>query len=438
MTISVFGLGYVGSVCAACFAQQGHEVIGVDISGIKVDALRRGESPVLEPGLGDTIGRCVSTGSIRATMDASEAVMTSSLSFVCVGTPPGENGSPDLSFVRNVVGQMGGILGRKRDFHTVVVRSTVLPGTLDSVIAPLLEENSGGRVGERFEVAFNPEFLREGCAIADFYDPPFTVIGELIGHECWALRDLWREMPIEAPIFLVSAREAEMLKHACNTFHALKVAYANEIGNICQSLGIDSYRVMDVFARDTKLNASPCYLKPGFAFGGSCLPKDLDALVRLARSVGVQTPVLEQISRSNELQIRKGAQMVLRTGKRSIAILGLSFKAGTDDLRESPVVALAEQLLGKGKTIAIYDRNVCLQRLVGRNRAYIESQIPHISRLLKDSPEAAIRDSEVVVIGTKEDEFRELATKADGRIVIDLVRLLEPEEAPRDYAGIAW
>jgi len=435
--VSVFGLGYVGAVSVACLAERGHSVIGVDVNADKVERIGAGRSPIIEAGLDELLRKGVSSGRVRATTDSAQAIAESDVSLVCVGTPSNANGSLDLSYVRRVSEMIGSELAAKSSYHVVVARSTMLPGSTESTVIPALAQRSGKRLGVDFGVCFNPEFLREGTSIADFDDPPFTVIGGNDERAVTAVRELYAG--IEAPLLCVSLREAEMVKYACNAFHGLKVAFANEIGNLCKQQGIDSHAVMDLFCRDGKLNLSPYYLKPGFAFGGSCLPKDLRALLYHGRQLDTRTPTLESILPSNERQIDIAYQMVRRTGCRRIGVLGFSFKAGTDDLRESPMVALIEMLIGKGYQVAVYDRNVSLANLHGANRAYIEQEIPHIAQLMRDSMAEVVDDSELLVIGNRSPEFKDaLASLRDEQIVLDLVRISETLPDNPNYLGICW
>jgi GDP-mannose 6-dehydrogenase len=437
MRLSVFGLGYVGCVSAACFAQDGHEVLGVDVNATKVSIINEGKSPIVEAGVGDLIAGTVKAGRLRATTDSSEAVRDSELSLVCVGTPSKSNGSLDLEYVRRVCEEIGQALKTKREYHTVVIRSTMLPGTIETVVVPALEASSGKRAGRDFGVCINPEFLREGTSIKDFYAPPFTLIGADDEDVASNLRRLYAG--IDAPVFVVPVKAAEMVKYACNCFHALKVSFANEMGNICKALGIDSHQVMDVFCQDTKLNLSAYYLKPGFAFGGSCLPKDLRAINYKAKELDVEVPVLNSILHSNRRQIERATEMVLAAGSKRVGVLGFSFKAGTDDLRESPMVALIETLIGKGLALTIYDRDVSLARLFGANKEYIEREIPHISRLMRGSIGEVLDGSDVLIIGNKAAEFREIASQLrTDQTVIDLVRLFDEGAGSGTYQGICW
>jgi GDP-mannose 6-dehydrogenase len=438
MKVSVFGLGYVGSVSAASFAADGHEVVGVDVSPDKVTSVNTGRSPIVEPGLDDLLGRAVAERRLRATTDTADAIRSSEVSLVCVGTPSRRNGSLDLTYLERVCEQIGRELREKSGYHVVVVRSTVLPGTTHGMVIPALERESGKKYGEGFGVSVNPEFLREGTALKDFRKPPLTLVGH--NHAADASGTIALYQSIDAPLVSTSIRVAEMTKYTSNTWHALKVCYANEIGNLCKRLGVDSHEVMDIFCRDEKLNLSPYYLKPGFAFGGSCLPKDVRALQYRAKEVDVDLPVISSILPSNKLQIQQAFEQVLETGRKRIGLLGFSFKAGTDDLRESPIVILAEALLGKGCSLCIYDRNVSLAKLVGANKDYIEQQIPHLSSLLCGSVDDVIERSEVIVVGNNSPEFGEALTRCGpDQIVIDLVRLpISSADVQADYRGICW
>ncbi len=437
MKISIFGLGYVGAVSAACFAGDGHEVVGVDVSETKVNLINSGKTPIIEEGIGELIAKTVSEGSLRATTDVREAILSTEISLVCVGTPSNENGSLKLDYVERVSEQIGEVLADKPERHIVVFRSTMLPGTIEMLVKPALERSSGKKAGIDFDLCVNPEFLREGSSIKDFYSPPFTLIGTDKPGAGQRLRELYSS--VDAPIYVTPIGAAEMVKYACNCFHGLKVAFANEIGNVCKESGIDSHDVMDVFVKDTKLNLSPYYLKPGFAFGGSCLPKDLRALSYRAKELDVPVPVLEATLTSNLLQIERAVQMVTRTGKKKVGFLGFAFKAGTDDLRESPVVSIIERLIGKGYDVRLYDREVSVAKLVGANKEYIENEIPHISRLMAESVEDILAHSEVVVVGNKADEFNTIANKiSEDTLIIDLVRIFGKRTSDASYQGICW
>jgi GDP-mannose 6-dehydrogenase len=434
--VSIFGLGYVGAVSAACLADRGFEVVGVDVSEVKVDTINAGQSPIVEDGLADLMARQVGDGRLRATTDGAEAVLTTDLSLVCVGTPSNRNGSLDLSAVERVAENIGDALAEKDGWHVVVVRSTMLPGSTEEVVTPALERRSGKHAGIDFGVCYNPEFLREGSSIRDFQEPPFTIIGGDSPAAIEAVTDLYRG--VEAEVVHTSIRVAEMVKYVCNAFHALKVAFANEIGVLAKSQEIDSHQVMEIFCKDRKLNIAPTYLRPGFAFGGSCLPKDLRALLHHGKSQDLALPLLEAILPSNQHQIERAYEMVRASGVRRVGVLGLSFKAGTDDLRESPLVALVERLIGREYQVAVYDRNVSFANLIGANRAYIEHEIPHIVSIMTDSLEDLIERSELVIVGNADPAFAAaLDARPDGQHVIDLVRLENAE--PRDlYEGIAW
>ncbi|MBI4486022.1 MAG: nucleotide sugar dehydrogenase, partial [Acidobacteria bacterium] len=397
-----------------------------------------GKSPIVEPGLEELLARSVAEGRLRATTDTTAAVRDTEVSLLCVGTPSRRNGSLDLTYLERVVDQIGAALREKSTYHVVVVRSTVLPGTTHDVVIPALERASGKKYGEGVGVSVNPEFLREGTALKDFRKPPLTLVGH--NHAADASGTIALYQAIDAPLVSTSIRVAEMMKYTSNTWHALKVCFANEIGNLCKKLDVDSHEVMDIFCRDEKLNLSPYYLKPGFAFGGSCLPKDVRALQYRAKEMDVELPVISQILPSNKLQIQHGLEQVLETGKKKIGLLGFSFKAGTDDLRESPIVILAEALLGKGLTLRIYDKNVSLAKLVGANKEYIEQQIPHLSSLLCRSIDEVILKSEVIIVGNQSPEFVEALTQArPDQIVIDLVRLpMLGSALQADYRGICW
>ncbi len=437
MRISIFGLGYVGAVSAACLAREGHTVLGVDPDQVKVDLINRGCSPIIESDLEPIIKIGVDGGRIKATSDPTHAVLNSDLSFICVGTPSNGNGSLRLTFVERVSRTIGEALREKEIYHVVVARSTMLPGTVDNVIKPTLEEASGKKAGQDFGLAVNPEFLRESTAVYDFYNPPKTVIGELYKKDGDLLATLYKG--INAPMFRTSIRTAEMAKYTDNVFHALKITFGNEVGKICKALGIDSHEVMSIFCQDTKLNLSPYYLKPGFSFGGSCLPKDLRALIYKARSIDVDVPVLNAIFQSNKSQLEQGLRLIMAKGKKRIGVLGFAFKAGTDDLRESPMVELIETLLGKGYDLKIYDRNVNLARLRGANKDFIENRIPHISKLMMNNLEEIIYHSEVLVIGNKSDEFVNIFKElTPDQHVIDLVRIAESIETEAEYEGICW
>ncbi|MDX6414552.1 MAG: GDP-mannose 6-dehydrogenase [Gaiellaceae bacterium] len=421
MRVAVFGLGYVGSVSAAALASLGHEVIGVDSNPEKVELVGAGGSPVLEPGLREEIAEAVASGALRATTDPQRAIDESDISLICVGTPSAANGSLSTAALERVTESIGRALRSRRGTkHVVVVRSTVLPGTAEKLVLPLLESASGGRAGETFGLANNPEFLREGTSLEDFFDPPKTVIGELDEWSGDVVESLYEE--IGAPVFRVPLKTAEMLKYVDNAFHALKIGFANEVGAICEAFDVDAQEVMHIFRADTKLNISPSYLMPGFAFGGSCLPKDLRALVHAARRADVDAPILEHVLPSNERHLRRTFEAIARTGARRVGLFGLSFKPGTDDLRESPLVDLAERLVGKGFTLKIYDPGVSLARLVGANRDYVAEHLPHLSTLLCDSAEEVVEHAEVCVLGAAMPEALAALDARNGYHLIDLAQ----------------
>jgi GDP-mannose 6-dehydrogenase len=438
MKVSVFGLGYVGSVSAAMLATDGHEVIGVDLNPDKVAAINAGTSPIVEPGLAEALQDVVQKRRLRATTNTEEAVRNTEVSLICVGTPSRRNGSLDLSYVERVAGEIGAALADADHYHVVVVRSTVLPGTTHEIVIPALEKASGKTYGEGFGVSMNPEFLREGTAIKDFRHPPLTLVGHNHAAEAAGTTALYDAL--DAPVITTSIRTAEMIKYTSNTWHALKVCFANEIGNLCKSLDVDSHAVMDIFCKDDQLNLSPYYLKPGFAFGGSCLPKDVRALQYRAKEMDVEMPVISAILPSNKLQVSTAFDQVLETGKMNVGLLGFSFKAATDDLRESPLVTLAEALLGKGLKLRIYDKNVLVSRLVGANKEYIENRIPHLSSLLCDTIDEVLAHAEVIIVGNQAPEFVEaLRRTRPAQIIIDLVRVpLRAPEIPGEYRGICW
>lgn len=436
MRISVFGLGYVGAVSAACLARDGHDVIGVDPNETKLGLINAGHSPIVEKGLEDLIRDAVAGGRLRAVADARSAISASELSLVCVGTPSEGNGSLNLRYVRAVCEEIGRCLKDKAAYHTVVIRSTILPGTMRGTVIPTLESASGLRAGRDFGVCNNPEFLREGTAIFDYDNPPKTVIGMADEKSGALLASLYAALP--APLISTAIETAEMVKYVDNVWHAVKVTFGNEVGAICKRLGIDSHAVMDIFLQDRKLNISPNYLKPGFAFGGSCLPKDVSALSYESARLDLDLPLLQSLMPSNRLHVERALEMILRHGRKRIGILGLSFKAGTDDLRHSPMVDVAERLIGKGYEIRAYDRNVSLSRLLGANREYILTHIPHIARLLVDTADELVDFAEIVVVGNGGEEFAGIVGRLSPRqTVIDLVRLKTGELAAA-YEGIAW
>jgi GDP-mannose 6-dehydrogenase len=437
LSISLFGLGYVGSVSAACFTHMGHKVTGVDISKTKVEMLDSGRTPIIEARMEELVAEAHTSCRLHATNDSIAAVLASDISFVCVGTPSLRSGKLDLSHVEHVSGEIGAALKKKSTFHTVVLRSTVLPGTTETLMIPTIEKASGKRCGVDFAVCYNPEFMREGSAVGDFLQPPYTILGSQNPQHLAPLRELYGSLP--AATFETSVRVAEMVKYVSNLYHAVKVGFANEVGTLCKHLNVEADQVTKIFMSDTKLNISAAYLAPGFAFGGSCLPKDLRAITHRAKELDLDLPLLQSLMPSNEEHVDRGVEAVLRTGKRKIAMLGLSFKAGTDDLRESPQVQLIKRLIGEGCRVKVWDKDVSLGRLAGSNRQYIEDVIPHIGSLLSADMPEVVRDAEVVIVGTKvdKDELAKLLTP--GQAVIDLVNL-DPARRPQaaSYQGICW
>jgi GDP-mannose 6-dehydrogenase len=437
--VSVFGLGYVGSVTAACLASKGHSVIGVDTSPFKVEQLDAGRSPIVEPGMQELIKQAHNAGQLRATTDSAAAVMQTDISFLCVGTPSLRSGKLDLGQMEPVCREIGNVLKAKDSFHLVVLRSTVLPGTAESIVIPALEQASGKRLGKAFGVCVNPEFMREGTAVADFLEPAITIIGAGDAQHVAFLRELYAWAP--GRIFETSFRSAEMVKYVCNAWHAVKVSFANEVGTLAKELGVDAEAVVNIFVADTKLNISSSYLKPGFAFGGSCLPKDVRALNYRAKELDLQLPLLESLLPSNEEHLERAVNMILGTGKRNIGMLGLSFKPATDDLRESPHVLIVKRLLGEGRQILIWDENVSLGQLIGSNRQYIDEVIPHIGSLMCSSLEQVLRSADLVIVGTRalDRETLRRSLRPD-QAVIDLVNIEKDRRLTMhtSYEGICW
>jgi GDP-mannose 6-dehydrogenase len=436
MKISVIGMGYVGCVTAAALSRRGNDVTGVDINAQKVSSINRGDAPVLEKGLSKIVAESVRHGNLRATTSGAEAVKQTDVSLVCVSTPARKNGSFDYSHLLSAITEVGEGIKRKNANHVVAIRSTVLPGTTESMLIPALEDSSAKKAGVDFTVHTNPEFLRESSALHDFDNPPFVIIGNADGISGFLLEELYKGT---GPVYHTTIKTAEMLKYVCNTFHALKITFANEIGNICQAVGVDSHEVMDLFCRDTKLNISPAYLKPGFAFGGSCLPKDLRALLYQARTLDLEMPLLTGVGQSNQLQIQRAIDFVIDSGAKKVGMLGLTFKPGTDDLRQSPLVSLSEALIGKGIDLRIYDPNLVLRNLVGANKAFIEEQLPHIGRLLCDSVDELISQNEFIILGNRYDGLKEKLVCLNGNVrVLDLAGFFEQGKTPSAYRGICW
>ena len=438
MKVSIFGMGYVGAVSGACFARMGHEVIGVDVNRGKVDMINAGASPVVEEGLSELMAEAHRAGRISATDDPIEAVQRSEISLISVGTPTGPDGGQALGALDSVVASIGEAMRRKSEPHAVVVRSTVMPRTTDERIAPKLEQASGRRLGAELELSFNPEFLREGAAIKDFFHPPFVVIGGLRGAACPQATALYSG--IDAPFFSTTASIAESLKYACNAYHAVKIAFANELGVVIKSMGIDARETMRLFCEERQLNISTAYLRPGFAFGGSCLPKELRAIESMAKAAHLDLPMLSNVLPSNDRHIDRAFEMIQKRGRRKVALFGLAFKPGTDDLRESPLVTLAERLIGKGFELAIFDRSVDLARLTGTNLEYIKREIPHLDRLVTNSVEDTLADAGTIVIGHAPiDAIEKISAAAAGRCIIDLQSVAALQRLTNvDYEGICW
>ena len=438
MKISIFGLGYVGAVSLACLARDGHDVIGVDIDPAKLELITAGKTPVVEEGMVDLMAQAAASGRVNVTTDARQAVLDSELSLVCVGTPSAANGSQDQSAILRLSREIGRAIGTKRDPHVVVFRSTLVPGTVETVLRPLIEEASGKRDGEGFFLCFQPEFLREGSSIRDYDKPPFTVVGATHAQPIERLRALFGHLPCK--FIETSVRSAEMMKYCCNNFHALKITFANETARLCHAMGVDPFEVMDLVCQDTQLNISKAYLKPGFAFGGSCLPKELRATTHLAKLHDVELPMLGGIMQSNREHLNLALDKLMSIGKRRIGFIGLSFKTGTDDLRESPLVTLAEQLIGKGMELAVYDPAVHLSRLLGANRRYIDAHVPHIGKLLRAEIADVIQESDVLVVGLSGPEIIEGLEKFSrpDQVVLDLVRIPNSSAIPAQVQGLCW
>ena len=438
MKISVFGLGYVGAVSCACLPELGHEVIGVDINAMKVELIASGQSPVVESGIEELMGSAVKAGRLTATRDVAAAVASTDMSLISVATPALSNFMPDLTALDAVVDQIGAEIAKKATAHTVVIRSTVAPGTTRERIAPLLEAAAGRKIGDRLSLVFNPEFLREGSSVSDFHNPPQTIVGSLDEAGVEAMRELYRGLP--GNFVAADVEVAESVKYLCNVFHALKIVFANEAGAVLKECGLDSRIVLDLFCQDTQLNISRAYLRPGFAFGGSCLPKEVKGFLTMARERQVDIPVLGALLSSNEAHIDRAFGQIAKHGRRPVALFGLAFKPGTDDLRDSPLVVLAERLLGKGFDLAIYDKSVKIARLLGKNKDYIDREIPHLDRLLHDTPGAALARAEIVIVGHADAQARQcIVAQAKAARVVDLNGYADLRDAGfAAYEGICW
>ena len=438
MKIAVFGLGYVGTVSAACLADMGHEVIGLDVNPIKVEIINHKKSPIIEKDISELVEQMVSQGRLHATTEIEKALLGVNLVYICVGTPNEDDGSLSTQAIVRTCESIAASMSLMAEYPVIILRSTVMPGTTEDLVIPTLERISNKKAGVDFGVCFNPEFLREGTSIFDFYNPPQTVIGTRDDRTNQVVSGIYQ--PLQAPLVKTEIKVAEMIKIVCNVYHALKITFANEIGNVCKQYGIDSHHVMDIFCNDKKLNISPAYLKPGYAFGGSCLPKDIHGLLYLARQTNVELPVIESILPSNELQIRTAMNMIIKTGKKKIGFLGLSFKEGTDDLRSSAQVELIERLIGKGFDICVYDQNVSIARLIGANKAYIEKEIPHISTLMTNSIQKVLETCDVIVVANKEKAFEKVVEMVKpNQMIIDLVRISQDVELQGGvYSGLSW
>ena len=438
MKISVFGLGYVGAVSLACLGRDGHEVVGVDIDSTKLDMIRRGVSPIVEAGMPELVRDVVASGRVSVTTDVERAVRDTELTFICVGTPSKPNGSQDLSAILRVSEQLGRAMRVKEGRHIFVIRSTVVPGTTEGTLRPIFETESGKRDGVDFDLCFMPEFLREGSSIRDYDEPPFVIVGTRSPKASELVGSIFRHLACD--LHVTSVGTAEMLKYSSNLFHAAKITFANEMGRLCQAYGVDSHEVMELFCKDTRLNISPAYLRPGFAFGGSCLPKDLRAALNMAKTRDVELPMLSAIPVSNGVHIQKAMDVVVSNGRRKVGLIGLSFKSGTDDLRESPLVALAEHFIGKGLKLSIFDQEVNLSRLIGANKRFIETTIPHIAELMTSDCRTLIRESEVLVVGSRERSVTSLLREEvrPSQVLLDLVNLPEKQDLPCEYHGVCW
>jgi GDP-mannose 6-dehydrogenase len=438
MNISIFGLGYVGAVSLACLARDGHSVIGVDIDPAKLELIRSGKTPVVEEGMVDLMSRVAASGRVSVTTDVAKAVLGSDISLICVGTPSAPNGSQDQSAMLKLAHELGRAMRGKSGRHVFVFRSTLVPGTVEDVLRPIIEQESGKRDGVDFDVSFQPEFLREGTSIRDYDRPPFTVVGANAEVAVTRLRELFGHLPCE--FYRTSIRAAEMVKYCCNNFHALKITFANETARLCEALGVDAFQVMDLVCKDRQLNISPAYLRPGFAFGGSCLPKDLRATIYLAKTRDVEIPMLGNVIASNRMHVEHAISKVLASGRRRVGMIGLSFKTGTDDLRESPLVLIAEQFIGKGLSLLVYDPEVHLSRLLGANRRFIEQHVPHIGSLIREDIESVIGESDVLVVGLSDARiFQALARHVrEDQMILDLVNIPQRETLRGKVVGLCW
>ena len=438
MKISIFGLGYVGAVSLACLARDGHSVIGVDVDQTKLDLIRSGKTPVVEEGMVELMTRVAASGKVSVTTDVMRAVQDSEVSLICVGTPSAPNGSQDQTAIVKLAHELGRAIRGKTGSHVFVFRSTLVPGTVEDVLRPIIETESGKREGDGFHVCFQPEFLREGTSIRDYDRPPFTVVGANAEPSLAKLRELFGHLPCE--FHATSIRAAEMVKYCCNNFHALKITFANETARLCEAMSVDAFQVMDLVCKDRQLNISPAYLKPGFAFGGSCLPKDLRATMYLAKTRDVELPMMGNVLQSNRIHVEHAIAKVLALGRRRVGMIGLSFKTGTDDLRESPLVLIAEQFIGKGLSLLVYDPEVHLSRLLGANRRFIEQHVPHIGSLMREDIESVISQSDVLVVGLSGLPIFEALTRhvREDQTVLDLVNIPKRHALKGKVMGLCW
>ncbi len=436
MKIAIFGIGYVGLVSAICLCELGNSVIGVDINEYKINMLNEGKSPIVEDKISPLLQKHTKLGKLKGTTDVKKAIKESEVAMICVGTPSKKNGSLDLNHVINVTKEIGKTL-RETKNYTLIYRSTMLPGSMENKVIPVLEGESGKKAGEEIKIFYNPEFLREGSAIKDFFNPPKTVIGIMDGESPEIPMKIYEK--IDAPLFITTLKEAEMVKYVDNIFHALKIGFANEIGRISKKIGVDSRKIMEIFSSDTKLNISPAYLKPGFAFGGSCLPKDLRAMGDFAKKNDVEIPIISNILNSNKEHINFLTEKILEEKSKKIGFLGIAFKNGTDDLRESPILEVVERLYGKGYKISIYDRFLKISNLIGKNREYIFEKIPHIANLLEETPEEVIKKSEILILSNGNEEYVKAIKKfGKGKTIYDLCGGIENSEFFKNYHGICW
>jgi GDP-mannose 6-dehydrogenase len=438
MRISIFGLGYVGAVSLACLARDGHLVIGVDIDAAKLELIRSGKTPVVEEGMVDLMALMAASGRVSVTTDVVQAVMDSELSLICVGTPSAPNGSQDQSAMLKLAHDLGRAMRGKAGEHVFVFRSTLVPGTVEEVLNPIIERESGKKDGEGFHICFQPEFLREGTSIRDYDRPPYTIVGARSSAAVARLRELFGHLPCE--FHATSIRAAEMVKYCCNNFHALKITFANETARLCEALNVNAFEVMDLVCKDRQLNISPAYLKPGFAFGGSCLPKDLRATLYMSKMRDVELPMHAGIMQSNRVHLDHAIAKVLASGKRRVGMIGLSFKTGTDDLRESPLVLLAEHFIGKGLALQVYDPEVHLSRLLGANRRFIEQHVPHLGSLMRSDIEGVIAESDLIVVGLSDARIFDALVQhlREDQTVLDLVNIPQRSKLRANVVGLCW